>query len=972
MQHQLQQFNQQFNGEHLNSFLEACRLYFGNNGFAEDSKKIEFITSKFTHGVRQQYDLWISERVARQRQEHSKKTVTPTGSSATGGKAATSSAVDEFLEDFLDDSFVYVQHSYDLLVRWLHHHFDDLDVIITTQHLKTLAENTKRTGYTQISEYAAAYEALVSRMTAANKPDPQNMISIFLSGCNAVHARELVRNSTVGGKRNTDWSNFRTLIHQENEVDRELIHIDAGKEGREYTNPFLNSNQPLSQPKPPTSTPSPTSTVDSVEELTRQLEALKLFVRAGGSVDGCSTVSQQAKDLFLSISQGPPAAVPQTSIAPTPSTAPFAPAPVMAQTPVPRPRVCIVCDLSREKQRELKVEEHDTQYDCPYLKEFIAKGYPIKRGMVQTSQGERLHLVQLDGSKFPFMVGKCGIRKFLMDKNAEAMKAGKGMPTTMMLNGTEAGTSEIPRDLPFSPVVYPEREELYLKVSEGNFVLSVEVLKTIGGCVIPDEEAEAALDVLMELTGSDGGDVFTCAQVIEEVMFARSEAELLAAKRSRDADEEPIAGIPIEKLRRIQPARSRAPVATPFDAAPVAPEVPKSPKPQLLPKEVQPPQPIPAPSTSASTPKRPSSPAPKQLPVPLEKVLPKKPVPKYKYGMKGPLVGIDQDEVVLKAFNKPFLGFDNFYEFLVASPPAATHLHNCLRTHRVYPKIEEAVPVPMAVDSAQADIQLIQSVLLRDGLDESTPLSVQNLLRSNAMKLAEWEGGMDHLEQISANLYKLTTIPQFGTTLGYQSLEEFQSKATSDFKARVFSMESAPPPSFSATTQYSTYASPRFHNVKFQNVFVVESVLMDKGSELNACSFDLARDASAEGAYDLSALLWMTNAGGGRNQLYGLIRDARVGLEGKLEAKQKVWICPRGEKTPFALLFGMPFIAATRATSTWDSRGNMWTKLTSQDGKLSVQYQTVSYSSARNIVEPQKKPNAEGDDLMILPWAGGL
>ncbi|KAI9330746.1 hypothetical protein BDR26DRAFT_899675 [Obelidium mucronatum] len=277
MQQQLQTFTQQFNGEHLNSFLEACRLYFGNNGFAEDSKKIEFITSKFTHGVRQQYDLWISERVTLQRQEHAKKTATPTGSSA-GGKAATTQTptVDEFLEDFLDDSFVYVQHSYDLLVRWLHHRFDDLDVIITTQHLKTLAENKKQTGYTQISEYAAAYEALVSRMTAANKPDPQNMISIFLSGCNAVHARELVRNSTVGGKRNTDWANFRTLIHQENEVDRELIHIDAGKEGREYTNPFLNPNQPLPQSK-----------LDSVEELTRQLEALKLFVRAGGSVDGC-------------------------------------------------------------------------------------------------------------------------------------------------------------------------------------------------------------------------------------------------------------------------------------------------------------------------------------------------------------------------------------------------------------------------------------------------------------------------------------------------------------------------------------------------------------------------------------------------------------------------------------------------------------------------------------------------------------
>ncbi|KAI9325081.1 hypothetical protein BDR26DRAFT_942376 [Obelidium mucronatum] len=232
MQQQLQAFTQQLNGKHLNSFLEACRLYFGNNGFAEDSKKIEVITSKFTHGVRQQYDLWISERVARQRQEHSKKTATPTGSSV-GGKAATTqtSTVDEFLEDFLDDSFVYVQHSYDLLVRWLLHRFDDLNIIITTQHLKTLAENTKRTGYTQISEYAAAYEALVSRMAAANKPDPQNMISIFCP---------------------------------ENEVDRELIHIDAGKEGREYTNPFLNSNQPLPQPKLPTSTPSPTSAVDEM------------------------------------------------------------------------------------------------------------------------------------------------------------------------------------------------------------------------------------------------------------------------------------------------------------------------------------------------------------------------------------------------------------------------------------------------------------------------------------------------------------------------------------------------------------------------------------------------------------------------------------------------------------------------------------------------------------------------------------
>ncbi|KAI9327870.1 hypothetical protein BDR26DRAFT_952306 [Obelidium mucronatum] len=199
-----------------------------------------------------------------------------------------------------------------------------------------------------------------------------------------------------------------------------------------------------------------------------------------------------AKDLFLSISQNQPAVAPQAAIAPTPSAAPFATAPVMAP------------------------------------------------------------------SKFPFIVGKGGIPTRKPKSTIGGHPGPLNWPAERVLVlvdlvGHSRGTSY--------KVHRPEGSgSLSSTRKEKSFTSNAEVLKTIGGCEIPDKEAEAALDVLRELTGSDEGDVFNCAQVIEEVMFARSEAERLAAKRGQDDDKEPKAGIPIEKLQRIQPAQSCAPV----------------------------------------------------------------------------------------------------------------------------------------------------------------------------------------------------------------------------------------------------------------------------------------------------------------------------------------------------------------------------------------------------------------------------
>ncbi|KAI9326794.1 hypothetical protein BDR26DRAFT_955324 [Obelidium mucronatum] len=277
-------------------------------------------------------------------------------------------------------------------------------------------------------------------------------------------------------------------------------------------------------------------------------------------------------------------------------------------------------------------------------------------------------------------------------------------------------------------------------------------------------------------------------------------------------------------------------------------------------------------------------------------------------------------------------------------------------------------PLPMIVDNIQADSNLIQRKVLESSPADPIPEAVCSIFRSNVVKLAKWEGGMQNLERISASLHKFTSIPHFGTELGYEPVSNIQN----NFKAKMFSMGvgASLVPTFSPQTQYSTYGSPCFGNVLFQKTFNVHKVLMDKGSEINACSFDIARDVAAagKGAYDLSVLLFMTHAGGGRNEMYGLFRDCEFLLEGKMESRQKCWICPRGKPTPFAVLFGMPFIASMRATSSWDSRGNMWTKLTAQDGSFSAQYQTVNYNNARNVVELQKRQVEDVADLNVLPW----
>ncbi|KAI9348123.1 hypothetical protein BDR26DRAFT_931196 [Obelidium mucronatum] len=975
----------QFSGEHLNSFLEVCETHFGNVGFSEDAKRIDFITSKFSTGVKEKYQLWTNERIAEQRKEFNKKK----GLAASDSGSTSTIARDELLHDFLGDGFVYYQHSYKTLILWLHRNYDAFDTVITSSHLRKLAEKYQKSGYTQISDYMAQFEALVGRMTAVNKPEANNLISIFLSGCKPIHARELIKNSMNNGVREYDWIKFRALIHVENEVDRELISIDNGNEQLEYVNPFLNA-----QPKPvvPVVAPNP-QTLDPMAELTRQFEAMRLVVLAGGSLDSCTTVPQQVRDLYRSLlfssQQTTPvqpvvnSSVPFAPLAPPAASIHVqtpAPAPTPGVIPVRRPQICLVCDLTKAKQRESGIVEHDNYNECPFLKEFVDKGYPIKKAPVQTPQGERIHLVQSNGERFPFMIGKGGIRKFLMDKNAEAMKKGQDGTKLMMINNNASDIEEIqqyPEDLHFEPVQYDGKPELYLDVGVGksNFKQCAEVLKNISGLEITDEEADRAWTSLISITGSDEGVVFTCAQVIQEVTYARDSAADVFAKRGRE-DTEKVPDSPIEKARRVQPLRQRPLANTPFEMVNVSP-IPSArshPPPPSLPPSVQPPSMSkPVSSTVAKAPPGSTHPEStlKQSPVPLESLLPKK-VQKYRYGKKGPLMEIVVEDVVKRTLNKPYMGYDSFYEFLAVTPEAVNHILECIKTHRIYPKEEASVPepLPMVVDNIQADASLIQRKVLESSPTEPVPEAICSIFRSNAVELAKWEGGMQNLERISACLHKFTSIPHFGTELGYEPVSNIQN----NFKAKMFSMGvgASPAPTFSPQTQYSTYGSPYFGNVLFQKTFNVHKVLMDKGSEINACSFDIARDVAAagKGAYDLSVLLFMTHAGGGRNEMYGLFRDCEFLLEGKMESRQKCWICPRGEPTPFAVLFGMPFIASMRATSSWDSRGNMWTKLTAQDGSFSAQYQTVNYNNARNVVEPQKRQVEDVADLNVLPWVG--
>ncbi|KAJ3251373.1 hypothetical protein HDU77_005959 [Chytriomyces hyalinus] len=138
---------------------------------------------------------------------------------------------------------------------------------------------------------------------------------------------------------------------------------------------------------------------------------------------------------------------------------------------------------------------------------------------------------------------------------------------------------------------------------------------------------------------------------------------------------------------------------------------------------------------------------------------------------------------------------------------------------------------------------------------------------------------------------------------------------------------------------------------------------------MNVCSWALADDAKAGSCVDHDVLMTMFNVAGGSSRMFGMLRDCKLCFPGPIRLLQKVFIVPKVEKTPFALLMGMPAIVSLRAREVFDSHGNLWHKLTSPDGSRSIHLLTCPNDSPRNTLEPGiLRKKAETDDLEENRW----
>ncbi|KAJ3234151.1 hypothetical protein HDU77_000468, partial [Chytriomyces hyalinus] len=151
---------------------------------------------------------------------------------------------------------------------------------------------------------------------------------------------------------------------------------------------------------------------------------------------------------------------------------------------------------------------------------------------------------------------------------------------------------------------------------------------------------------------------------------------------------------------------------------------------------------------------------------------------------------------------------------------------------------------------------------------------------------------------------------------------------------------------------------------KYNEMFKVDWVLLDTGAEMNVCSWALADNAKAGSCMDCDILMTIFNVASGSSRMFGMLCDCKLCFPGPICLHQKEFIAPEVEKTPFALLLGMPAIVSLCACEVFDSQGNLWHKLTSPDGSRSIYLLTCPINSPRNVLEPgilRKKANT--DDL---------
>ena len=520
-------------------------------------------------------------------------------------------------------------------------------------------------------------------------------------------------------------------------------------------------------------------------------------------------------------------------------------------------------------------------------------------------------------------------------------------------------------DTLMKPVCFKDGGAFYIQVNDTYVTLSKAISKLVD-TEISDEEAYAAWGNISEIYEEEDVDI-KLGDVIAEVEHSRI---LAAYKRKEggleDGDQKRMRDLDGKKVN----------IPNPLAPNPLsAPEV-NIPRPVLKPIVRRPP-------AENVTPDVPM----KDIPTVSEKN--KRPPPKFTYAMKGPITEIKVNEVIERFFKTPGGCTLSMDELCAISPIASKRMFESLKTHRIpieeeVAKIAKDTKIPEGMVSnvvkslfsgshwpnGDDDSYFMTTKLLGSNGDISElPIGIIAHLRWNAEKI----DAHDKKQMLKMDKYIESNAAVWGRRTDAVAESSFMTLDQYRCNRMVANSKGSNKP-FHHTTQYSTYASPILPTVYWDQNWVVKNSLLDTGAEMNCVCFDLAK-VSYESSIDRKTILTMLDVNGGSAKLFGIIRNASIGLSEGVIIEQKVFVQPELNKTAQVLLLGQPFIMAARIIHMSDNKGNMYTQFQDQNSEKKVRIKTVDWNDHRNRLEigiPNEKKSFERFDSIAEDFRRGL
>ncbi|ORY44101.1 hypothetical protein BCR33DRAFT_738269 [Rhizoclosmatium globosum] len=374
-----------FKGPRGTDFVEFVRKKCGELGFDTNSKKLGYMTGKFSPAVNAKYELWVKV----------------------------------FVEE--ND----VEPTFNEVKKWIITEFADQDVIVTQETLTAFAYRQQRKPQPS-GQYLAEFERLLAMMDEVSVPLDNEKINTFLKAFDEIKRKHILHQILgAGGKIKYDWEKFRRVINEMDIVDRKASSLSKGT-GNEY---FDSDDSELEE--------AAVSSSDSEPEITKKHKHTKTAAKSSkpdnlSKSEKTDSQKTQTKELSKETKPKQDPKKPASASTPTPVSTPdvnevaelmekmklFFSGTLEKPIPPKKPFLCKYCDkVTGTTEHPGKVFQLNKCEQLNHDKD--VNNWPIA---VKRNENDQMAVYYKDAEMKQTYFGKGGQRQLILDTRARELK----------------------------------------------------------------------------------------------------------------------------------------------------------------------------------------------------------------------------------------------------------------------------------------------------------------------------------------------------------------------------------------------------------------------------------------------------------------------------------------------------------------------------------------------------------------------